>query len=64
MIYKWVGDFLGGHFPGRNLHRGQFSWGKNSGGNFPYNPAHKMVEKFGKSWVLSICLSRISHIID
>ena len=29
-----------------------------------YNLAHKVVEKFGKSWVLSICLSRISHIID
>ena len=28
------------------------------------NPAHKMVEKFGKSWVLLICLSRLSHIID
>ena len=65
MIYKWGGDPIGGNFP-----RGQFSWGNNSGGgegaggNFHYNPAYKMVEKFGKSWVLSICVSRISHIID
>ena len=65
MIYKWGGDFIGGNFS-----RGQFSWGENSGGgergggNFHYNPAYKMVEKFGKSWVLSICPSRISHIID
>ena len=29
-----------------------------------YNPAQKMVEKFGKSWVLLIHLSPLSHIID
>ena len=28
------------------------------------NPAQKMVEKFGKSWVLLIHLSPLSHIID
>ena len=29
-----------------------------------YNPAHKMVEKFGKSFVLLIYLSRLSHVND
>ena len=28
------------------------------------NPAHEIAEKFGKSWVLLICLSLLSHIID
>ena len=46
--------FPGGNFLGEKILRG----------NFHYNSAHKMVETFGKSWVLSICLSRISHIID
>ena len=48
------GISLGVIFPGAN-----FLGGKTLGGNFHYNPAHKMVEKFGKSSVLSICLSRI-----
>ena len=67
MIYKWGGDFIGGNF-----HWGEFSQGPIFlgggggilGGNFHYNFALKMVEKFGKSWVLSIYLSRISHIND
>ena len=29
-----------------------------------YNSAHKMAEKFGKSWALLIYLSRLSLIID
>ena len=60
------GISLGVIFTGENFHKGQFSWrgGGILGGNFHYNFALKMVEKFGKSWVLSIYLSRISHIND
>ena len=51
---------MGVIFTGANFLRA----GEILGGIFHYNLAHKMVEKFGKSWVLSICLSRISDIID
>ena len=40
------GILLGVIFPGDN-----FLGGKIPGGNLHYNSAHKLVEKFGKSWV-------------
>ena len=55
----FTGDnFLAGKILGGNFHREELDkksgTSKNKKEN--YNPAHKMVEKFRKSWVLSICL--------
>ena len=54
------GKILGVIFTGEILIRNQVLAKKKEN----YNLAHKMVEKLGKSWVLSVCVSRISHIID
>ena len=65
MVYKWGQDFIGGNFPRRKFSEGAIFLGEKFWGcNFNYNPAHKMEEKFEKSWFLSMCLSKISHIID